>query len=57
MLMILHPPRNISPSLADGFISDEAFYKVDMSKSLSTKVKRNNNIAIETQGAVIVTVQ
>jgi len=28
-----------------------------MSTTLSQKVKRNNNIAIETQGAVIVTVQ
>ena len=56
-LTFVHPPRNIDPSLADGFISDEAFYKVDMSKKLSSKVKRNNNIAIETQGSVIVTVQ
>ena len=56
-LTFVYPPRNTSPSLADGFISDEAFYKVDMSKTLSSKVKRNNNIAIETQGSVIVTVQ
>ena len=41
--------------MEDGFVSNEAFYNKDMSATLERKVKRNNNIVIETQGAVIIT--
>ena len=53
----VYPPRNSNLSLSDGFLSSQAFYKKDMTKTLSEKVKRNNSIAIETQGAVVITVQ
>tara|TARA_B100000795_G_scaffold264226_1_gene244446 strand:+ start:30 stop:920 length:891 start_codon:yes stop_codon:yes gene_type:complete len=56
-ITFVYPPRISNPSLVDGFLSSQAFYKKDMTKTLSEKVKRNNNIVIETQGAVIVTVQ
>ena len=53
----VYPPRNSNPTLVDGFISSEKFYEKDMTSTLSEKVKRNNNLVIETQGAVIITVQ
>ena len=53
----VYPPRNSNPTLVDGFISSEKFYAKDMTKTLSEKVRRNNNLVIETQGAVIITVQ
>ena len=56
-ITFVHPPRNSNLSLSDGFLSSQAFYKKDMTKTLSEKVKRNNSIAIETQGAVVITVQ
>ena len=56
-ITFVYPPRNSNLSLSDGFLSSQAFYKKDMTKTLSQKVKRNNNIAIETQGAVVITVQ
>ena len=56
-ITFVYPPRNSNLSLSDGFLSSQAFYKKDMTKTLSEKVKRNNNIAIETQGAVVITVQ
>ena len=56
-ITFVYPPRNSNLSLSNGFLSSEAFYKKDMTKTLSEKVKRNNNIAIETQGAVVITVQ
>ena len=56
-ITFVYPPRNSNPSLVDGFLSTDAFRTKDMSTTLSQKVKRNNNIAIETQGAVIITVQ
>ena len=56
-IRFVYPPQNSNPTLADGFISSEKFYAKDMTKTLSEKVKRNNNLVIETQGAVIITVQ
>jgi len=56
-ITFVYPPRNSNLSLSNGFLSSEAFYKKDMTKTLSEKVKRNNSIAIETQGAVVITVQ
>ena len=54
-IKFVYPPRNEKPSLDEDFISDEAFYKRDMTSTLEEKVKRNNDIIIETQGAIIVT--
>ena len=53
----VYPPRNSNPTLVDGFISSEKFYEKDMTSTLSEKVKRNNNLVIETQGAVVITKQ
>ena len=56
-ISFIYPPRNSTPSLADGFMSKEKFYVKDMTSTLSEKVKRNNNLVIETQGAVVITKQ
>ena len=56
-IKFVYPPRNSNPTLLDGFTSTELFYVKDMTSTLSEKVKRNNDIAIETQGAVVITVQ
>lgn len=53
----VYPPRSIQPSMQDGFVSSDIFYEKDMNKTLEQKVERNNNIVIETQGAVVVTVK
>ena len=54
-LIFVYPPRSNQSSMEDRFVSNEAFYNKDMSATLERKVKRNNNIVIETQGAVIIT--
>jgi len=54
-ITFVYPPRNSKPSLIDGFMSKEMFYVKDMTSTLSEKVKRNNNLVIETQGAVVIT--
>ena len=56
-ITFVYPPRNSNPSLIDGFMSTEKFYARDMTSTLSEKVKRNNNLVIETQGAVVITKQ
>ena len=56
-ITFVYPPRNSKPSLIDGFMSTEKFYARDMTSTLSEKVKRNNNLVIETQGAVVITKQ
>ena len=56
-ITFVYPPRNSKPSLIDGFMSKEMFYARDMTSTLSEKVKRNNNLVIETQGAVVITKQ
>lgn len=55
LLTFVHPPRENKPTLADGFTSDEMFVKENMEHKLSAKVRRNNNIPVEIQGAVIFT--
>ena len=45
-LTFIHPPKNNQPSLLDGAIAQEA---------LKDKVRRNNNLAVEIQGSVIIT--
>ena len=54
-LTFIHPPRNNQPSLLDGAIAQEAFVKKNMQAALKDKVRRNNNLAVEIQGAIIVT--
>ena len=56
-LAFVYPPRSDNPTLVDGFLSDEIWHKENMQKKLSDKVRRNNNLVVEIQGAVIVTKQ
>jgi hypothetical protein len=53
-IRFVYPPRDNKPSLTDGFITKRAFVNENVSSKLSDKVKRNNKIVIETQGAVII---
>ena len=52
-IRFVYPPRDNKPSLTDGFITKQAFVNENVSSKLSDKVKRNNKIVIETQGAVV----
>ena len=52
-IKIVYPPRNNKLSLNDGFIARQAFVNKDVSTKLQDRVKRNNKIVIETQGAVV----
>jgi adhesin/invasin len=54
-LTFTHPPRNNKPSLSDGAINEVAFVKQNMKDKLKEKVRRNNNLAVEIQGSVIIT--
>ena len=53
-LVFIHPPRENVKTMKDGF-SDIAFEKENMEVKLAEKVRRNNDLAIEIQGQVIVT--
>ena len=53
-LTFTHPPSN-KPSLSDGAIDEVAFVKQNMKDKLKEKVRRNNNLAVEIQGSVIIT--
>ena len=48
-----HPPSDDKPSLQDGFVSNVAFEKGNMEKKLTEKVRRDNNLTVEIQGAVL----
>ena len=52
-LTFKHPPSNDKPSLQDGFVSNVAFEKGNMEKKLTEKVRRDNNLTVEIQGAVL----
>jgi len=54
-LTFIYPPRSNQLSLLDGAIDQNAFAKKDMQAALKNKVRRNNNLAVEIQGAIIVT--
>ena len=54
-LIFNYPPKDNKPSLIDGVTSNVAFEKKNMKASLKDKVRRNNNLAVEIQGAVIIT--
>ena len=51
----VHPPKNNKLTLMDGLVSEEKFVKKNMKTALKEKVRRNNNLAVEIQGAVVVT--
>ena len=50
----VYPPREDSKSTLDGF-SSLAFEKQNVEKKLREKVRRENNLTVEIQGAVIIT--
>ena len=50
-----YPPSDDKPSLQDGFVSNVAFEKENMEKKLTEKVRRDNNLTVEIQGAVVLT--
>ena len=54
-LTFVYPPRENKPTLQDGLVSDVAFVKENMENKLKEKVRRNNNLVVEIQGAVIIT--
>jgi hypothetical protein len=54
-LIFTHPPRTNKATLMDGLTSDVAFVKANMQDKLKDKVRRNNNLVVEIQGAVIIT--
>ena len=54
-LSFVYPPRDYKKTLEDGFIASTAFEKGNVEKKLKEKVRRSNNLAVEIQGAVIVT--
>jgi len=54
LFTFVFPPRD-KPSLVDGFINNDMFVKVNMEDELLSKVRRNNNLVVEVQGAVIIT--
>ena len=54
-LTFAYPPRNNKQTLLDGVVAQEAFVKKNMKDTLKDKVRRNNNLAVEIQGAIIIT--
>ncbi len=54
-LSLRYPPTENKPNLQDGFISNIAFEKANMKDKLVQKVRRDNNLTVEIQGAVILT--
>jgi hypothetical protein len=54
-LTFVYPPKENKPTLQDGLVSDLAFVKENMEDKLKEKVRRNNNLVVEIQGAVIIT--
>ena len=56
-LTFVYPPRENKPTLQNGLVSKSAFVKENMENKLKEKVRRNNNLVVEIQGAVIITSQ
>ena len=56
-ISFVYPPRENKPTLQDGLVSKIAFVKENMEDKLKEKVRRNNNLVVEIQGAVIITSQ
>lgn len=53
-LIFVYPPRENIRTMEEG-LSDVAFEKENMQAKLTEKVRRNNNLAVEIQGSIIVT--
>jgi hypothetical protein len=53
-LNFVYPPRENIATAQDGK-SDQAFEKSNMEDKLTAKIRRNNNLAVEIQGQVIIT--
>ncbi len=51
----IYPPRKNKPTLIDGLVSEEMYENKNMKSELKSKVRRNNNLAVEIQGSVIFT--
>jgi len=56
-LTFVYPPRENKTTLQNGLVSELAFVKENMEDKLKEKVRRNNNLVVEIQGAVIITSQ
>ena len=54
-ISFVYPPRENKPTLQDGLVSEVAFVKENMEDKLKEKVRRNNNLVVEIQGAIIIT--
>jgi len=54
-IIFIYPPQEKKPSLKDGVFSEAAFVKENVEDKLRDKVRRNNNLTVEIQGAVVVT--
>ena len=54
-LVFVYPPKTNKPSLIGGIVSNIPFEKQNMQASLKEKVRRNNNLAVEIQGAFLIT--
>ena len=54
-LTFVYPPKDDKPTLLDGVVAPDMFVKQNMKSKLKDKVRRENNIVIETQGTLIIT--
>ena len=54
-LTYVYPPRENNISLQDGVSSSQMFVAGNVEDKLKEKVRRNNNLVVEIQGAVIFT--
>ena len=54
-LAFVYPPRDSRPTLLEGWYSEVQFEKENVEAKLRDKVRRNNNLVVEVQGAVIIT--
>ena len=51
---LIYPPKDKEYTMARG-LSENTFETRDMTDELKDKIRRNNNLTIEIQGAVIIT--
>ena len=50
----VYPPKEKKYTMKSG-LSENVFEKENMEKKLKEKVRRNNNLVVEVQGAIIIT--
>ena len=53
-LNFVYPPKEEEHTMVGGF-SENTFEKENMEKKLREKVRRNNKLTVEIQGAVVIT--